>query len=473
MDPVLPISIDLTEAPPGQLLRTLHQQLRRAITDGRLQHDFQLPGTRTLARQLGVSRNCVTSAYDLLMSEGYIVGKPGKGTFVSCLSPVLQQRAPVSVAMQLRERMAPYWRDSTAATHMGPSSEFAFDFAVGLPDKSHFPFEVWRRLSARSLRALSKIPASYSEPEGRSVLRSAIAKHVSFVRAVFCEEKDVIVTSGAQQAFNLLAKVFVTPGKTVVAVEDPGYPPLRRAFEAAGAQVVFVPVDSQGIVVDAIPRTATVVCVTPSHQFPMGPSMSVERRNELLAFARRYRSIIMEDDYDGEFAAYDRPLDALQTLDQSQCVFYVGTFSKSLFPELRLGFIVAPEWARCALVAAKQHNDTLAAFILEGHLAKHVRKMRGIYSQRRTILLNALERVLADQVRVIPSQGGLHVTALLNPSQVASEVIRRAVADGVRLSAIEGYTRSPLAPNGLVFGVGMLSQQRISPGILRLAKHLC
>ncbi|WP_329955905.1 PLP-dependent aminotransferase family protein [Cupriavidus necator] len=226
----------------------------------------------------------------------------------------------------------------------------------------------------------------------RVQLREAIASHVSFARAVACGADDVVVTSGAQQAFDLIARVLVTPGKTVVAVEDPGYPPLRHAFAAAGARLVPVPVDDEGMQVDQLPAGARVICVTPSHQFPLGATLSLARRRALLAFARRHGAVVVEDDYDGEFRHGGRPLDALQTLDQDQLVWYVGTFSRSLFPGLRLGYAVVPPWARDAVVAAGQYTDwhsallaqdTLAAFMAEGHLARHIRKMRAAYTGRR------------------------------------------------------------------------------------------
>jgi GntR family transcriptional regulator/MocR family aminotransferase len=304
---------------------------------------------------------------------------------------------------------------------IGPAADF--DFAVGLPDKGEFPFEIWRRLSARALRVLSKTPAAYAEPQGRESLRKAVSAHVSYARAVSCSADDVVITSGAQQAFDLLARILVTSNKSVVALEDPGYPPMRRAFEALGARIAPVPVDSQGIQVDRIPPTARIICVTPSHQFPLGVPLSMERRKALLELARRRGAAIIEDDYDGEFRYGGRPIDALQTLDSEQCVFYVGTFSKSLFPALRLGYVVTPPWARHALIAAKQDSDwhcavlpqdTLASFIAEGHLARHVRKMRRIYGERREVMLEAVWRHLEGRLEVLQSEGGLHIACTLN-----------------------------------------------------------
>lgn len=265
MEPILEIAIDLP--PPGSRdrLRALHRQLQAAILDGRLQPGLRLPATRVLADRLGVSRNTAVAAYDLLLSEGYLVGRPGAGTYVADLLPKRSRRARADGGPD--PRLAPFWRalPGQSATQSATPGPLAFDFRIGLPDKSQFPFDVWRRLSARVLRDLSRRPAAYAAAEGQPSLRAAIARHVSFARAVACEAEDVVVTGGAQQAFDLLARILVTPGKTVVAVEDPGHPPTRLAFAAAGAEVVPVPVDDEGLVVGRLPDRVSVVCVTPSH----------------------------------------------------------------------------------------------------------------------------------------------------------------------------------------------------------------
>jgi GntR family transcriptional regulator/MocR family aminotransferase len=315
------------------------------------------------------------------------------------------------------------------------------------------------------------------DPQGLPALRDAIAKHVSVSRAVACRPEDVLVTSGAQQAFDLLARVLVTGRRTTVAVENPSYPPMRAAFEAAGAKLTPVPVDADGMLIDRLPSQARVVCVTPSHQFPLGSAMSMTRRMTLLEFARENATVVIEDDYDCEFRYDGRPLDALQTIDRHESVFYVGTFSKSLFPEIRLGFIVAPPWALEALVVAKQHADllspfvvqhTLAAFIAEGHLARHIRKMRSVYAQRRRRLLDGLVRDFDRWLYPIPSFAGLHVAALLRQSEDAEEVVKRAQDRGVGVSSVGRYCIGRPDIQGLVFGYGVIGEQAIAAGLSEL-----
>jgi GntR family transcriptional regulator / MocR family aminotransferase len=352
-----------------------------------------------------------------------------------------------------------------------------YDFRLGVPEKASIHFDVWRRLSARSLRSLGRREVGYGPPRGQPALRGAIAAHVSLTRAVACSADDVLVTAGAQQAFDLLARVLVTLGKTVVAVEHPGYPPARIAFEAAGARIVRVPVDDEGLVVEKLPREVRVICVTPSHQFPLGCVLSPRRRVALLAFAERHRAVIIEDDYDGEFRYDGRALDALQTLDRNGSVFFVGTFSKSLFPALRLGFVVAPPWAMLPLVVAKERADshcnllaqeTLAAFMAEGHLARHVRKMRGLYAERRAVLLERLERDFAPWLQPLTGTAGLHLAARARPGLDVERLVERARHAGVGVSSIADYGRGATLPRGLLFGFGAIDATRIGSGLTRL-----
>lgn len=461
--------LELPEPGSRQRQAALHGQLRAAILDGRLKPGLRLPATRELAQSLGVSRNTVVAAYDLLLSEGYVVARHGAGNYVADMAA---RPAAKPASLPDDSRLATYWRKQ-AIVQAPPPLSFAYDFRVGTPDMSQFPFEVWRSLSARALRALSKSPSIYAPPQGQPALREAIARHVSFARAVACEPDDILVTSGAQQAFDLLARVLVTPGRTVVAVEDPGYPPLRAAFEAAGAEIVSVPVDAQGLVVEKIPSRASIVYVTPSHQFPVGMALSPSRRTALLDFAQAHGATVIEDDYDGEFRYGGRPLDALQTLDRSGTVCYVGTFSKCLFPTLRLGYVVMPPWLHAAMAQAKHLSDrygdllaqeTLAAFIAEGHLVRHIRKMRKIYAERRQCLLDALQRHAQGYLQAMPADAGLHLTASASSSVDIAALIGAAAEQGIRVESLRDYAWGP-GLHGIPFGFGLIEAGRIDAAI--------
>jgi len=352
---------------------------------------------------------------------------------------------------------------------------------VGVPDPASFPYDTWRRLYGRVLRQLHAKPALSFDAQGLGALRAAISQHVSFSRAVACGPDDIVITAGAQQAFDLLARVLTTRDRTIVALEDPGYPPLRAAFEVQGARTASVPVDEEGLIVDRVPARARVVCVTPSHQFPLGTVMSAGRRAVLLELCQRRGMVIIEDDYDSEFRFVDRPLDALQTLDRAQCVFYVGTFSKSLLPELRIGYIVAPPWAVAALVAAKQISDgqrdtmaqaTLALLIHEGHLARHVRKMQGIYSSRRQVLLERIESVLGNWLEALPAVAGLHVAAALKGRRDEESVVARARKHEVGVGALGPYYTVRPTMHGLVLGYGAIRASDIIEGVNRLRRSM-
>jgi len=467
------------------LLRELHGQLRAAILDGRLKPGVRLPATRELAATMRVSRNTAVAAYDLLLSEGYLEARRGSGTFVANLSSRHPARKAATGALPNRvegradDRLAAMWRAPPLPDEGPPRVGLRYDFRLGAPDKSKVAFDVWRRLSARALRSLSSQPLVDAEPHGRLALREAIATYVSFARAVSCRADDVTVTAGAQQALDLLVRILVTPGKTVVAMEDPGFLRMRSVLEAAGAKVVPVPVDREGLVVERVPREARVIYVTPSHQFPLGMAMSLQRRAELLAFAKARHAVILEDDYDSEFRFGGRPLDALQSLDTDGSVIYIGTFSKSLFPALRLGYVVAPPWAHAALGAAKQlavgdsallAQETLAAFIAEGHLARHVRKMRRVYAARREAMLDTFESTLGAWLDPVPTHAGLHLAAYAKGRLDADAIVRQAWQAGVGTYSLSRYYAGTTRRQGLVFGYGATPEREIVAGLKLLAR---
>jgi GntR family transcriptional regulator/MocR family aminotransferase len=344
--------------------------------------------------------------------------------------------------------------------------------------------DVFRRVSTKQLRGLERKPASFKSPQGNQGnyhLRDAITRHIALTRAVVCHPEDILVTSGAQQAFDLLARALVTPNETVVAVEDPGYPPMRVAFAAAGAKLVPVAVDEEGLIVDQLPPDAGVICICPSHQFPLGVAMSVRRRKALVEFARTRGAVIVEDDYDGEFRYDGSPLEALRTADAADVVFYVGTFSKCMLSALRLGFVVAPDWAMQTLIAAKNcmdwHCSTplqvgVAAFIAEGHLTRHVRKMRDIYKRRRQRLLNSLREDLAEWLEPIPSFYGMHVAAVARQARDLDLVADALLQDNVKIHTFSRYFLGRQSSAGLIFGYGTADLPHIEQGLALLRKAL-
>jgi len=481
MEPVVDLPLTIPPRSSGERLRSLHRQLRAAILEGRLQPGLRLPSTRALAEAHGVSRNTAMAAYELLLSEGYLATRQGAGTYVADVLPDLSVRRSVRERSNPHDRrLNPVWAHASEVAVPRPAPA-RFDFRLGIPDLRHFPLDVWRRLSGRALRSYARTPLGYGEVQGRPVLREAIARYVSYARAVACEAEDITVTAGAQQAFDLVARILVTPTRTVVAVENPGYPPVRKVFEAAGAQVVAVPVDEEGLVVERLPANAAVICVTPSHQFPLGCAMSARRRAALLEWAHARGAVIIEDDYDAEFRFGGRPLDALQTLDRSESVFYVGTFSKSLFPALRLGFAVAPGWAQRALGEAKRYADshcspivqeTLAAFIAEGHLARHVRRMRRVYAARREVLLKGLRTQLAQWLEPVPSVAGLHLTALARTEVDFTALVESAYQQEVSVYPVDRYRLGRSRISGLAFGYGALESEDIVLALGRLREIL-
>jgi GntR family transcriptional regulator/MocR family aminotransferase len=311
-------------------------------------------------------------------------------------------------------------------------------------------------------------------------LREAIAHHVAISRGLRVIADDVIVTSGAQQAIDLIAHVLAAPGDRV-AVEDPGYGPPRRLFSALGLQVHGVPVDAEGLVVDAIPADTRLVYVSPSHQFPLGMSMSLERRLALLEWARHTGAAIIEDDYDSEFRFGGRPIEPLHLLDAGTRVIYVGSFSKTMLPTLRLGFIVAPTSLRDALISAKFLADwcsppatqaALARFIKDGLFARHIRRTRTIYEARHRLIVDILNRTFGDELDVVPSWAGLHVAALARNASIEQidAAVRRASAAGVECTALSMYAVNERRLSGLLLGYGAIATERIEEGLALLRR---
>lgn len=459
----------------GDLATRIYRQLLDAVLDGRLQPGGPLPPTRDLARQLEVSRNTVLEAYERLAAEGFLTSRVGAGTFVSTESLPQVQSREAPTGADLRQR--PVW-SSLVAPRQVRSAPPLYNFRVGVPDARLFPITTWRRLVARELRPSAIRSANYGDPSGHEGLRAAIARHIGISRAVRAAADDVLVTSGGQQALDLIGRVLIEPGSSV-AVEEPGYPAARRLFRSLGARVVGIPVDGEGLRVEAIPKAARLVYVTPSHQFPLGMAMSLSRRAALLAWAERRDGVVIEDDYDSEFRFEGRPLDPIQSLDRAGRVVYVGSFSKVMLPMLRLGFLVAPASLQPALRAAKQLADwsgetpaqaALARFIDDGLLARHIRKAAREYAARRQRIVDVLHRDFASWLDLVPSAAGLHLAArvTLGASVDVGRVVHRAEAGGVAVHALSEFCGESRAQPGLVIGYGAIATTKIDEGLKQI-----
>lgn len=462
------MDLQLSISGKGDVTRQIYRQLRERILDGCLRSGSRLPASRELAEELAIARKTVTNIYDLLISEGFLETRVGAGTFVAeGMSGREVDDRPTESALVVPDR---WTRLSESLKIIRP--DIRFNFNVGAPDVSRFPFATWRSIINSRSRLLARSAREYANPRGFAPLRAAITKYTGFTRAVKCDPSDVIITNGAQQAFDLISRILVQPG-TVVAMEDPGYDRARLLFEMHGAKIARIEVDEEGLVVDKLPSDTRIIYVTPSHQFPLGVCMSLSRRLALLEWAAKHRAAIIEDDYDSEFRFAARPLDSLQSLDRHGVVLYVGTFSKVLFPAVRLGFVVAPDPLRRAIIAARELTDwhgsilmeaTLARFIDEGHLARHIRKMRQIYALRRKTLLASIKEKLADRVQVYPGMAGLHVGASLIRGHSATEVAESAIRSGVRIMSHGDH--------GLSFGYGAIEHEDIEEGIMTLSNVL-
>lgn len=494
--PLLALDLDAGSAIP--LNRQLYDGLRQAILARRLAPGARLPSSRALAAELTLSRNTVLAALDQLMSEGYVAGRSGSGTFVASALPdpapsrpspspssgparTTQPGAPSRRGQRLTGRLD---RGAVPAAH-APAGPVAF--APGVPALDGFPFELWARLLARHWRHPPAALALGGDPAGHPALRAAIADHLRRVRAVACDADQVIVLSGIRQAVDLTVRLLLDPGDSVW-LEEPGFSGLRAVLAAADLRVVPVPVDDEGLDVAAGARRAAgarLACVAPSHQYPLGVVMSLRRRLDLLAWAREAAAWVIEDDYHSEYRYAGRPLAAMQGLDRDGRVIYVGTFSKVMFPSLRVGYLVAPpglvdgfKTARAALDdhAPMTPQPALADFIAEGHYAAHLRRMRRLYQARQQALLDAASRHLPGLLEVAPDEAGMHLVASLAPALAArmddTAAASRAAAAGVATIALSGFYMGAPRRQGLLLGYAAFDETEIDAAAQRLARAL-
>ncbi|HTE46233.1 MAG TPA: PLP-dependent aminotransferase family protein [Gemmatimonadaceae bacterium] len=462
------------------LHRQIYDGIRGAILAGSIRAGQRVPSTRTLAVELHVSRLSVLTAYDQLLHEGYLEGRVGSGTFVSAALPDDAMR---SVPWPRRNAASPSIQRPTHATsekraglkqHEKRRSDGGLrPFRVSLPALDAFPHAAWARLVARHARAMSPAQMAYGNPAGLGVLRSAIAEHLRTARAVRCEAEQVLIVSGSQAALRICAAVLLKRGESV-AVEEPGYAGARAALATSGADVAPIAVDDDGIDVGALAalrRRPRAVYVTPSHQYPLGASMSATRRLALLDWADRQGAWIIEDDYDSEYRYVSRPLGALQGMDAHGRVVYVGTFSKVLFPALRIGYLVVPPTLWTEFMDAREAFDlfsptlyqlALADFLREGHFARHLRRMRTRYLSRRKALLAGLNRHCAGLLTIHNADAGLHIATLLPPDVDDVAVVNRMTERGLAATALSTCYAESKRRSGLLLGFGGSNERRIA-----------
>ena len=474
-------AFEVDRAADAPVFRQIYLQVRSAILSGTLRPATKLPSTRELAGQLGVSRSAVVSAFEQLLAEGYASGKTGAGTYIASDLPEPfaatprrkpQPASPAKATASSRELDG--FTDVTAQNDERP-----FNLGRTLVDAR--TAELWRKLSARSLRSFNRQHLGYADPHGMPELRRAVCDYLQAARAVRCEPGQVVITAGTQQALDIVIRIMQGRDNPVW-IEDPGYSLTRQALVAAGVKVCPIPVDQHGInVAEGIRRApnARAVFITPSHQFPKGVALSMARRLELLAWARESGAWIVEDDYASEFRYGGRPLASLQGLDEAARVIYIGTLNKALFPGLRLGYAVVPSSFIKAFVTARYLMDrqpsslcqeVAAAFMAEGHFAAHIRRMREVYRNQRDTLVMALRRRLGDHLSVDPPDQGMHLVAYTRRGLSDVTIEQAAQEHGVVVRAMSQLFVEAPKQSALMLGFSGYPHQLIAPAITRLAR---
>ena len=487
------LSIVLSESDGSTLQNQIFDQIRLMILNGRLKGDDPLPTTRELSHQLGVSRNTAVLAYERLIAEGYIRTKPYVGTFVSADLPdtafLSMANAPAVAAPDIKAEAETSAQTPTLRTHRlsDPArGRLAADFWVGRPDSRTFPMKAWSQHIKARLKAAGARLTSYNDPAGLLELRQAIAKHLAPARGVVVDPEQIIIVGGCQDGFNLVARLLAKPGAAAV-VESPCYQGAAYVLESLGAKFHPVPVDRDGLDVTKLPSVRDALAyVTPSHQYPIGVTMSLQRRIELLSWATQYDAYIMEDDYDSDFRFVGSPLTALKGLDRNERVIYLGTFSKCMGPGLRLGYVVAPRRLVENLKRMKTlmnngqgwlEQAAMADFMASGEFGRHLRRIRQLYRERRDALLGALTKHFGP-CEIYGEQAGMHlVWKLPDGFPDAEEVERRGLAAGVGVCSLATGSALRFGNDDggdrlLMLGFVALTEKEIEDGVARLAGAL-
>ena len=476
--------IQLRKRTTNSLYRQVYEGYRKAIVEGNLRTGQRVPSTRVLAVELGISRMPVLNAYAQLLAEGYFESRVGSGTVVSRSlpersanpQPTARSRGAGQERRRVSKRCSPLAgaQSFSTARGLGPFtvSQIAFDC---------FPLQVWNRLVTRHARGLQAKSLDYGDPMGLKELRDGIAEYLRIARGVRCDAGQIIIVSGSQQGLEITTRVLLDP-KDHVWMEEPGYRFARSVFASAGCTVVPVPVDAEGLIVSAGAKKcghARAVLVTPSHQYPLGVTMSASRRLQLLDWAENNGSWIIEDDYDSEYRYEGMPVTPLQGLDRHSRVVYIGTFSKVLFPSLRLGYVVVPEdlveqfrAARFAVDIAPSTfpQAVLADFIREGHFARHIRRTRLVYGERRNTLIENLSEGFGASVEMMGAEAGMHLAVVLNGIS-DKEVSVRAATENLWLVPLSSFYLGKNVKQGFILGFGSTPVPQI-PGAVRKLRAL-
>lgn len=466
---------------PRPLHRQIYDAFRAMILERRLQPGQQVPSTRTLAAELAISRIPTLTAYAQLLAEGYLESRSGAGTFVtyslpdqylapSPSAPRLPRDAAIAATSRLFRNLPP---------HPAPWIRGAGAFSVGQLAYDHFPFRAWSDLVTRHARKVHAAAMNYSDPMGLRDFREVVAAYLRTARAVQCEASQIMVVSGSQHALSLSAAVLLDPGCPVW-VENPGYEFMRHALALSGCRLVPVPVDRDGLNVDfglKTCRNARAAFVTPSHQYPLGATMSVARRLQLLEWARKHGSWIVEDDYDSEFRYQSMPIASLQGLDRGSTVIYIGTFSKTLFPSLRIGYIVIPPPLVDRFAAVRRaadicpphlHQAALADFMSEGHFARHVRRTRLLYAERRGALVEALRAEFGSSIEILGAEAGMHLVITIPAGLSDRRISAHAAEEGLWLWPLSTAYLGKKARQGFILGFGSTQAQDMRRHVRRL-----
>ncbi|MFK7822207.1 MAG: PLP-dependent aminotransferase family protein [Planctomycetaceae bacterium] len=478
------------------LFRQLYDSIREAILDGRLVANTRLPSSRDLVTQFGVSRTTVVTAIEQLIAEGYLQASVGSGTFVSSEipndHPFRQSTRTESLAPQpvppLTTILSPYGLRAANAGRMGLDDRADLKaFLPGVPALDEFPVEVWSKLVRRTWKELKPRDLSYGDAVGYLPLRKSLANYIGANRGVRCTPNQILIVHGTQQAIDLVARMCVRPGDKVL-FENPGYVSARSCFLSHGAVISPMRVDREGLhLAEALESspTARLAYVTPSHQYPVGITLPVERRLELLNWARQNNGLIIEDDYDSEYRYAEKPIPAMQGLQSGDHSFYIGSLSKVGFPALGLGYLVVPESlanpferALAAMTRPPSLVDqyVLHEFIREGHFARHLRRMRKTHQARREAFVSEMQKQLPDVFTIIGSDAGLHCAALLEAGRNAEEVVEILSGAGIITRSLSAYYL-PGTPkfqqlSGLIFGFACCTPGQIRSAVRKMAKLL-